>query len=101
MHQSSLPILAQPEFIKKALLAGKHVLSEKPIAKDVHTARALLQWYQASIDPTKVIWAVGENFRYMTKFLFAAGKVRELGQVRHFRVNVHSRVKQDNKYYCR
>lgn len=98
---SSLPILAQPEFIKRALTAGKHVLSEKPIAKDVATARELLQWYQKSIDPNKTIWAVGENFRYMTKFLFAAEKVRELGRVRQFRVNVQSRVKEDNKYYCR
>jgi glucose-fructose oxidoreductase len=93
--------LFQPEFIKKALLAGKHVLSEKPIAKDVATAQELLQWYQTSIDTSKVIWAVGENFRYMTKFLFAAEKVREMGRVRHFRVNVHSLVKQDNKYYCK
>jgi glucose-fructose oxidoreductase len=44
---------------------------------------------------------VGENFRYMTKFLFAAKKVCELGKVRHFRVNVHNLVKQDNKYYCK
>ncbi|KAF3385456.1 hypothetical protein F1880_002911 [Penicillium rolfsii] len=94
-----LPILVQPDFIKRALLAGKHVLSEKPIAKDVATARELLKWYQANIDPSKVIWAVGENFRYMTKFLFAAEKVREMGKVRQFRVNVHSLVKQDNKYY--
>jgi glucose-fructose oxidoreductase len=93
--------LAQPEFIKKALTAGKHVLSEKPIAKDVATARELLQWYRMSIDSNKTIWAVGENFRYMTKFLFAAEKVRELGRVRQFRVNVQSLVKEDNKYYCR
>lgn len=98
---TSLPILVQPEFIKGALLAGKHVLSEKPIAKDVPTARELLQWYQTSVDPSKVTWAVGENFRYMTKFLFAAKKVCELGKVRHFRVNVHNLVKQDNKYYCK
>ncbi|EPS32813.1 hypothetical protein PDE_07773 [Penicillium oxalicum 114-2] len=94
-----LPILVQPEFIKKALLAGKHVLSEKPIAKDVIAARALLQWYQTTFDTQKLIWAVGENFRYMTKFLYAADKVRNMGQVRRFRVNVQSLVKQDNKYY--
>lgn len=93
--------MVQPEFIKKALLAGKHVLSEKPIAKDVIAARALLQWYQTTFDTQKLIWAVGENFRYMTKFLYAADKVRNMGQVRRFRVNVQSLVKQDNKYYCK
>lgn len=97
---NSLPILVQPDFIRQALLAGKHVLSEKPIAKDVATARELLSWYQNNIDTSKVFWAVGENFRYMTKFLFAAEQVRQMGQVRNFRVNVHSLVKQDNKYYC-
>jgi len=34
---NSLPIIAQPDYIKKALLAGKHVLSEKPVAKDLET----------------------------------------------------------------
>ena len=97
----SLPILVQPDFIRQALLAGKHVLSEKPIAKDVATARELLSWYKNNIDASKVFWAVGENFRYLTKFLFAAEQVRQMGQVRNFRVNVHSLVKQDNKYYCR
>ena len=75
------------------------MLSEKPIAKDVATARELLEWYRANIDANKVIWAVGENYRYLTKFLFAAERVRELGAVKNFRVNVHNMVKQDNKYF--
>ncbi|KAJ5257038.1 hypothetical protein N7478_013142 [Penicillium angulare] len=94
-----LPILVQPAFIRQALLAGKHVLSEKPIAKDVAAARELLDWYHANIDTQKVFWAVGENYRYLTKLLFAADKVREMGAVRNFRVNVHMMVKEDNKYY--
>jgi len=77
------------------------VLSEKPIAKDVAAGGELLQWYRTTIDTNKTIWAVGENFRYMTKFVFAAERVREMGKVRHFRVNVQSLVKQDNKYYSR
>lgn len=96
---SSLPILVQPEFIRRALLAGKHVLSEKPIAKDVATAQELLQWYGANVDSRKTFWAVGENYRYMTKFLFAAEQVRKMGKVKHFRVNVQNLVKEDNKYY--
>ncbi|KAJ5558570.1 hypothetical protein N7535_008786 [Penicillium sp. DV-2018c] len=95
----ALPILVQPEFIRKALLAGKHVLSEKPIAKDVATAQELLQWYKSNIDPSKVFWAVGENFRYLTKFVFAAEQVQKLGKVKNFRVNVHSMMDEKNKYF--
>ncbi|OQE44210.1 hypothetical protein PENCOP_c002G06062 [Penicillium coprophilum] len=95
----ALPILVQPEFIKNALLAGKHVLSEKPIAKDVATAQELLKWYKSEIDTSKVFWAVAENFRYMTKFLFAAEQVQKLGKVQNFRVNVHSLMDVKNKYF--
>jgi glucose-fructose oxidoreductase len=60
-----------------------------------------VRWYQTTIDdPGKTLWAVGENWRYLTKLRFAAEQVRALGAVRHFRVNVHSLVKPDNKYYC-
>jgi len=101
LTSSSLPILVQPEFIKRALLAGKNVLSEKPIAKDVATAQELLQWYEANIDPKKSFWAVGENFRFMTKFLFTAEQVQKMGKIKYFRVNVQNLVKEDNKYYRR
>lgn len=91
--------MVQPEFIKKALLAGKHVLSEKPVAKDVATAQELLQWYKSNIDTSRVFWAVGENFRYMTKFTFAAEQVSKLGKIKNFRVNVHSLMSAENKYF--
>ncbi|KAK6841479.1 hypothetical protein PG987_002339 [Apiospora arundinis] len=38
----ALPITEQPAYIEKALAAGKHVLAEKPIAKDVETAKQLI-----------------------------------------------------------
>lgn len=76
-------------------------MSEKPIAKDVATAQELLQWYRQNIDTSKTFWAVGENFRYLTKLAFASEQVQKLGRVQHFRVNVHSLMKTDNKYYCK
>ncbi|RLL93076.1 hypothetical protein CFD26_100261 [Aspergillus turcosus] len=95
----ALPILVQPDFIRKALAAGKHVLSEKPIAKDIATARDLLQWYRANVDSSKTLWAVAENFRYMSKFLRTAEEVRKLGRVKNFRVNAHSLISTDSKYF--
>jgi glucose-fructose oxidoreductase len=97
----SLPILVQPDFIRKALSAGKHVLSEKPIAKDIATARDLLQWYHANIDTSKTVWAVAENFRYMTKFLRTAEEVQKLGRVKNFRVNSHALISTDSKYFSK
>ncbi|OJJ97141.1 hypothetical protein ASPACDRAFT_33290 [Aspergillus aculeatus ATCC 16872] len=95
----ALPILAQPEYIKQALTAGKHVLSEKPIAKDLATAQELLQWYTVNIDTSKTLWAVAENYRYLAKFIRTAEEVRRLGGVKNFRVSVRSLIKTDFKYY--
>lgn len=96
---TSLPILVQPTFIRQALQAGKHVLSEKPIAKDVATARELIAWHRAHAQPAQV-WAVAENFRYMGKFARVAEEVRRAGgRVTTFRLLVRSLVKTDSKYY--
>jgi predicted dehydrogenase len=56
-----LPITAQPDLIIKALKAGKHVISEKPIAKDVATAKALIETYEKEYKPKGLIWRVAES----------------------------------------
>jgi len=38
-----LPFMYQPDLIRKAWKAGKHVLSEKPIERDVEAAMALVR----------------------------------------------------------
>ncbi|PKY05559.1 hypothetical protein P168DRAFT_325902 [Aspergillus campestris IBT 28561] len=95
----ALPILVQPDFIRQALQAGKHVLSEKPIAKDVATARELTRWYDSHIDSSQTIWAVAENFRYQGKYMRAAEEVRKRGGVKTFRVCARSMITTDSKYY--
>lgn len=101
MTVTSLPIPVQPEFIRKALSAGKHVLSEKPIAKDLATAQELVQWYRTNIDTRKVFWGVAENYRYFTQLLYAAEQIQKLGGVKNFRVYLHTMTKTDFKYYCK
>jgi len=95
----ALPIVNQPEYIEAALTAGKHVLSEKPIAKDIKAAEHLIEFYNTHIDKTKVFWGVAENFRYLDSFLYGAQEVERLGRVLGFRVKMFGNVKPGDKYF--
>lgn len=95
----ALPILSQPEYIEAALLAGKHVLSEKPIAKDLAHAQKLIHFYESKIDQSKVTWAVAENFRFLDSFVYGAEQVQKLGKVLGFRTKMHTFVKPGTKYF--
>ncbi|MCZ7540414.1 MAG: Gfo/Idh/MocA family oxidoreductase [Anaerolineae bacterium] len=64
-----LPIPQLPDAVRRALEAGKHVISEKPVAPDVATGRALLDHYAGHADR---VWMVGENYRYEPTYLRAA-----------------------------
>ncbi|KAL2797612.1 hypothetical protein BJX66DRAFT_87346 [Aspergillus keveii] len=97
----ALPIPAQPTYIKAALAAGKHVLSEKPIAKDLATAQELVSWYgdSANVDKTKTLWGVAENYRFIRKWLRTAEEVQKLGGVKAFRVSMRCKTSPESKYY--
>jgi len=95
----ALPIPNQPEYIRAALSAGKHVLSEKPIAENVKDATELIKWYHSNIDTKKVTWAVAENFRYLNSFDHAQQEVQKLGRVLGFRVRLYGNVEAGSKYY--
>ncbi|KAL4903159.1 hypothetical protein BDW74DRAFT_156745 [Aspergillus multicolor] len=97
----ALPILAQPAYIKEALAAGKHVLSEKPIAKDLATAQDLINWYNdsANVDKSRTLWGVAENYRFIRKWLTTAEEVQKLGGVKTFRVVVRNKVGTEGKYF--
>ncbi|KAI4919974.1 hypothetical protein J4E90_002114 [Alternaria incomplexa] len=94
----ALPILAQPDYIKKALAAGKHVFAEKPIAKDLATARELLSWTQDSSN-TSAVYTVAENFRFIDSYVWGSEQVASLGRVLTFRVRVAAMVSAGSKYY--
>ena len=94
----ALPISVQPAVVRRALEADKHVLSEKPIAKDVETAENLLSWYNAN-KVGQVIWSVGENFRFWDPVLFAHRELQGLeGKVVAFSLTIHDLIEQDDKF---
>lgn len=85
----ALAIPVQVDYIKQALKAGKHVLAEKPLAKDVATAIELLQWYKQNIDKDKVQFGIAENWRYIDVFGKAAEQVKQYGKIQAFNARVH------------
>lgn len=56
-----LPITAQPDIIRRAWKAGKHVISEKPIGRDVKEAKELIAEYENEFKPKGLIWRVAES----------------------------------------
>ena len=95
----ALPIPVQPAFVHAALVAGKHVLSEKPVAPDVRRASELLEWYHSAIDAAKVSWAVAENYRFLQTTQRAREEIQRLGRLLGFHVRVQSRVEPGGKYF--
>lgn len=93
-----LPIAALPEATRKALAAGKHVISEKPIAADVATGRELLAQYAHH---SGINWMVGENWRYEAAFLKAAEIVQSglIGTALTCHWAIYTPITNQNKYY--
>ncbi len=97
-----IPILIQLEIVKKCLLAGKHVQSEKPMAGDVESAREIIRWYRESqrsgIINRNLVWAVGEEFRLTPAWNFTRDAVASLGQVQTFFALGFSLIKEGSPF---
>ena len=84
--------------IREAIEAGKHVLSEKPIAKDLETAARLIRWYEHQ--KREEIWSVGENFRFFEPVTFAVEQIKKLGgEVVTFSVDLHAFIDETDEFY--
>ncbi|VUC38129.1 unnamed protein product [Clonostachys rosea] len=93
----SLSINSQPEYIRKALLAGKHVLSEKPVAENVKAADELIKWYRAEIKGAT--WCIAENWRFLASYEYGFQQIKSLGKVLSFSGRQLSSVLPTGKFY--
>lgn len=74
------------------------MLSEKPIAEDVKSARHLIEWYRWT--KHNVIWSVAENFRFLPGIRLAADQIRKVGgTVVTFSMNLSGFVDDDEGFY--
>ncbi|TDL27834.1 NAD-binding protein [Rickenella mellea] len=96
-----LPITTQPDVILKSLAAGKHVLSEKPVAKNVKSGIYLIKEYEEKYKPKGLIWRVAENFEAEPGYRAAGQAIRDgkIGKVMFFRLQGINNLDQDSKWY--
>ncbi|MEZ4664950.1 MAG: Gfo/Idh/MocA family oxidoreductase [Caldilineaceae bacterium] len=97
-----LPIEQLPAAVEQALAAGKHVLSEKPIAPTLEAGQALLNTYRAhQTSGANLCWMVGENWRYEEAFRLAAQTIQsgELGQPLTAHAAFFSPITPQSKYW--
>jgi predicted dehydrogenase len=99
----ALPLNVQPLLVPRILQAGKHLLSEKPIAPTVAIAKSLVEDYyqtQQQDANSTFIWSVAENFRYEP----AMDKMRTLivqdniGKPFLFRLTIRAPFLPNNRY---
>mmetsp|Transcript_18979 Transcript_18979/g.38160 ORF Transcript_18979/g.38160 Transcript_18979/m.38160 type:complete len:681 (+) Transcript_18979:93-2135(+) len=72
----SVPLELQPGYILRSLAAGKHVLSEGPIAATVGAGLATVQTYQDLYQPKGLVWKIPEESRYSHIYTETAAAVR-------------------------
>jgi predicted dehydrogenase len=96
----ALPITVQPDVCRKAFAAGKHVLMEKPIAKDVASAKELIVDYQKKYQPKGLVLSIAEQFRYMAAHDLARKWVAEdVGKLEQVHLRLWRDQQPSGKYY--
>lgn len=97
-----LPILVQPDIIRRCFAAGKHVLSEKPLAKDVQTGRQLIEDYKSQYAGKGLIFSIAEQFRFMPEFELGRKWVvdeKAIGDITQLHLRIWRNIAPSGKYY--
>jgi predicted dehydrogenase len=94
----ALPIPVLPDVVEAALAAGKHVVSEKPVASTSARAEELLAFHA---EHSSRVWMVAENWRYEECFVAAAEAIRDgaLGRPVLFDWAVRVPIRPGHRYH--
>lgn len=92
-----LPIASQKSYILAALTAGKHVLSEKPVAENIEGVRQMIDWYRSTESTGR--WHVSENWRFLNNIDVGREEVSKLGGILGFRIQVYDNIKKGSKFF--
>ncbi|KAG8926210.1 hypothetical protein FRC02_009060 [Tulasnella sp. 418] len=97
----ALPINDQPNIILRSLKAGKHVLSEKPVGKDVKNGVDLINTYEKEYKPKGLVWRVAENFECEPGIVATAEAIRsgKIGDVAFFKLSAVNFMDKSSKWY--
>ncbi|KAF9045019.1 oxidoreductase family protein [Panaeolus papilionaceus] len=97
----ALPITTQPSIVIKALSAGKHVISEKPVAPDVKSGRELIKTYNEVYKPRGLVWRIAENFEAEPGYRAVGAAIRDgkIGDVIFFKTVVVNHIDKESKWY--
>jgi predicted dehydrogenase len=97
----ALPITVQPSIVLACLQAGKHVLSEKPVAPDVKQGLDLIRTYRSQYQPKGLVWRVAENFEAEPVYQAAAALIKQgrIGKVCFFKVSDVKYIDEDSQWY--
>jgi len=93
----ALPIELNHQVTRDAVKAGKHVIVEKPLTKNLKQGRKLVNIESQ----TDLLTLTAENFHYKPVYQKAGELIEEnlIGNVSIVRWNIFNNLRPDNKYY--
>ncbi|KIK67859.1 hypothetical protein GYMLUDRAFT_36656 [Collybiopsis luxurians FD-317 M1] len=97
----ALPITVQPNIVLKCLSAGKHILSEKPVAPDVAHGIQLIQEAEPICKEHNLVWRVAENYEAEPAYRAARDAIQagKIGNVIFFKASVFNYIDKSSKWY--